>query len=137
MNTSCQKLRPLYSPEIYNQVIDLPVEKFSLIFILEKEYLELKSAVDYWRPCIKEPFHVKKLEANNKGAGRSNPGSEKPLIWQKSKKKSSSKDEGKSKSSNPKRPRGQQPGSKGHGRTKRLDLPQKEDVYRSWAFEKT
>jgi len=43
-------------------------------------------------------------------------------------KKSSSKDEGKSESSNSKRPRGQQPGSKGHGRTDRPHLPEKEEL---------
>jgi transposase len=49
MNASCQKLLPLYTPEIYDQVIDLPVEKPPLIFISEKEYLELKSEVGYWQ----------------------------------------------------------------------------------------
>ncbi len=50
------------------------------------------------------------------------------LFGSKSEKKSSTKDEGKSKSSNPKRPRGQQRGSKGHGRTERPDLPEKEEL---------
>jgi len=31
MNASCQKALPLYTPKIYNQVIDLPVEKSPLI----------------------------------------------------------------------------------------------------------
>jgi transposase len=50
------------------------------------------------------------------------------LFGKKSEKKSSSKDEGKSKSSNFKRPRGQQPGSKGHGRTDRPHLIEKEEL---------
>ena len=45
MNASHQKSPPLYTPEIYDQVIDLPVEKPRLILIPEKEYLELKSEV--------------------------------------------------------------------------------------------
>jgi hypothetical protein len=44
-----KELLPLYTPEIYNQVIDLPVEKPPLIFITEKGYLELKSEVGYWQ----------------------------------------------------------------------------------------
>ena len=36
-----------------------------------------------------------------------------------------SKNEGNAKNQNPKRSRGQQPGSKGHGRTERPDLPEK------------
>ena len=43
MNASCQKLLPLYTPEIYDQAIDLTLVKPPLILISEKEYLELKS----------------------------------------------------------------------------------------------
>jgi len=57
MNASCQKLLPLYTPEIYDQVIDLPVEKPPLIFTTEKEYLELKNEVGYWQAMQnKTPF---------------------------------------------------------------------------------
>ena len=45
MNASYRKSLPLYTSEIYDQVIDLPVEKPSLILISEKEHLELKSEV--------------------------------------------------------------------------------------------
>ena len=45
-NEGCQKSLPLY-PEIYDQVIDLPVEKSPLILITEKESPELKSGVGY------------------------------------------------------------------------------------------
>ncbi|MCP4344322.1 MAG: hypothetical protein GY795_02210 [Desulfobacterales bacterium] len=51
------------------------------------------------------------------------------LFGKKSEKKKTSTSEGNLKPSNPKRPRGQQPGSKGHERTERPDLPEKkEDV---------
>lgn len=47
------------------------------------------------------------------------------VFGEKGEKSTSSKD--KPKNSKPKRPRGQQPGSMGHGRTERLDLPVKEE----------
>ena len=132
MNASCQKLLPSYTPEINNQVIDLPVEKPPLILITEKEYLELKSEVGYW-----QAMHKKAISRENKlkQTIKEQEGQIRDLrsrlfgkkSEKKSEKKSSSKDEGKSKSSNPKRPRGQQPGSKGHGRTARPDLPEKEE----------
>ena len=54
MNASHQKLPPLYTHEIYDQVIALPVEKPRLILIPEKEYLELKSEVGYWQAMHKK-----------------------------------------------------------------------------------
>jgi len=63
MNASCQKLLPLYTPEIHDQVIDLPVEKPLLIFITEKEYLELKNEVGYWQAMHKKAIlREKKLK---------------------------------------------------------------------------
>ena len=49
------------------------------------------------------------------------------MFGKKSEKKSSVKNEGLKKSKGSKRSRGQQPGSKGHGRTKRPYLPQKDE----------
>ena len=49
------------------------------------------------------------------------------LFGKKSEKKSSSKKDDKKDPSPTKNPRGQQPGSKGHGRTARPDLPQREE----------
>jgi len=43
-------------------------------------------------------------------------------------KKNPTKKDGEPKPANPKRPRGQQPGSRGHGRTKRPPLPQREEL---------
>ena len=129
MNASCQTLPSLYTPEIYDQVIVAPIETPPLILISEKEYLELKSEVGYWRA-----MHQKAIlrEKKHKQTIKEQEGQIRDLrnrlFGKKSEKKSSSKDEGKSKSSNPKRPRGQQLGSKGHGRTKRPDLPEKEEV---------
>ncbi|MDL1982645.1 MAG: IS66 family transposase [Deltaproteobacteria bacterium] len=129
MNASCQKLLPLYTPEIYDQVIDLPVEKPPLIFISEKEYLELKSEVGYWQAMHKKAIlrenKLKQTIKEQKGQIRD---LRNRLFGKKSEKKSSSKDEVKSKSSNSKRPRGQQPGSKGHGRTARPHLSEKKEL---------
>jgi transposase len=128
MNSSFEKSLPLYTPEIYDQVIDLPAEKPPQILILEKEYLELKSEVGYWRA-----MHEKAIsrEKNLKQTIKEQDGQIRDLrsrlFGKKSEKKNSSKDESKSKPSDPKRPRGQELGSKGHGRTDRPDLPQKEE----------
>ncbi|MBC2694875.1 MAG: hypothetical protein HF982_06300 [Desulfobacteraceae bacterium] len=130
MNASCQKLLPLYAPEIYDQVIDLPVEKPPLIFITEKEYLELKSEVGYyWQAMHKKAVlrenKLKQIIKEQKGQIRD---LRNRLFGKKNEKKRSSKDEGKSKSLDSKRPRGQQPGTKGYGRTARPHLPEKEEL---------
>jgi len=49
MTASHKKSLPLYTNEIYDQVIDLPVAEAQRIFISEKEYLGLKNEVSYWR----------------------------------------------------------------------------------------
>jgi len=129
MNASCQKSLPLYTPEIHDQVIDLLVEKPSRIFISEKEYLELKSEVGYWRAMHEKAIlREKELKQTVKEQEGKIRDLKTRLFGKKSEKKSSNKDEAPSKPSTSKRPRGQQPGSKGHGRTVRPDLPQKEEL---------
>ncbi|MCD6295051.1 MAG: transposase, partial [Deltaproteobacteria bacterium] len=54
MNASSEKLLPLYTPEIYDQVIDLSVLQPRKILVLEKEYLQLKSEVGYWQAMHKK-----------------------------------------------------------------------------------
>ncbi len=128
MSSSFQKSLPLYTPEIYDQVIDLSIEKPPQILILEKEYLELKSEAGYWQAMHEKALsREKKLKQTVKEQEGQIRDLRNRLFGKKSEKKSSSKDESKSKSSDPKRPRGQQPGSKGHGRTDRPDLPQKKE----------
>ena len=128
MPASHKKSLPLYTDEISDQVIDFPVEEPRRISITEKEYLELKCEVGYWRTMHeKATFREKILKQTVKeqeGKIRDLKGR---LFGKKSEKKSSGKDETKLKPSTSKRPRGQQPGSKGHGRTVRPDLPQKEE----------
>jgi len=129
MSASCQQSLPLYTPGIYDQVIDLAVEKPPLILISEKEYLELKSEVGYWQAMHQKAIlREKKLKQTIKEQEGKIRDLKSRLFGKKSEKKSSSKDETKSDSSTSDRPRGQQPGSKGHGRTKRPDLPEKEEL---------
>ena len=128
MIASCQKRLPLYTPEIDAQVIDLPIEQSGQIRISEKEYLGLKCEVGYWRTMhnksiVREKILkriIKELEGKIRDLRHR-------VFGKKSEKKSSSKDEGNSKNSTSKRPRGQQSGSKGHGRTERPDLPEKKE----------
>jgi transposase len=129
MNASHQKSPPLYTPEIYDQVIDLPVEKPRLILIPEKEYLELKSEVGYWQAMHKKAIlREKTLKETVKEQEGKIRDLRNRLFGKKSEKGSSDKNQGKIESSTSKRPRGQQPGSKGHGRTAHPDLPQREET---------
>ena len=128
ITSSCIKRLPLSTSKIDGQIIDLPVEQSRQIFISEKEYLELKCEVGYWQSMHKKSVireeklkqTIKELEGKNRDLNHR-------LFGKKSEKKSSSKDEGRSKKLNSTRPRGQQPGSKGHGRTQRPDLPDKKE----------
>jgi len=128
MSASYEKSLPLYTPEIYDQVIDLPVEKLPLIHISEKEYLGLKSEVGYWQAMHKKAIlREEKLRQTIKEQEGKIRDLKSRLFGKKSEKKSSNKVDSTSNSPTSKRPRGQQPGSKGHGRTVRPDLPQKEE----------
>ena len=128
MKASCQKSLPVYTPEINDQVI----ERSPQILISEKAYLELKSEVGYWQAMHKNAIsREKELKQTIKELKGKIRDLRNRLFGKKSEKKSSSKDEGESKSSNPKCPRGQQRGSEGHGRTKRPDLPEKEEWIQS------
>lgn len=128
MITSRQKSPSLYTTEINAQVIDIPIEQSEQIFISEKEYLELKCEIGYWRSMhnkaiIREEIlkqTIKKQEGQIRDLRRR-------VFGDKSEKKSSSKNEGNSKNKAPKCPRGQQPGSKGHGRTERPDLSERKE----------
>jgi|SaaInlV_200m_DNA_3_1039701.scaffolds.fasta_scaffold10524_2 transposase len=128
MSASHKKSLPLYTHGISDQVIDLPIEESRWISISEKEYLGFKCEVGYWRTMHEKAFLreeiLKQKVKEQEGKIRDLKGR---LFGKKSEKKSSSKDDNKSNSSTSNRPRGQQPGSKGHGRTVRPDLPQKEE----------
>ena len=124
MKASCQESLPLYTPEINDQVIEISPQ----ILISEKEYLELKSELGYWQAMHKNAIsREKKLKQTIKELEGKNRDLRNRLFGKKSEKKNSSNDKDKSISPRPKRPRGQRCGSKGHGRTERPDLPEKEE----------
>ena len=126
MYTSCQKLPLLNTPEIDDQLIDLSIEKSPQILISEKEYFELKCEVAYWQAMHKKAVlreaKLKQAIEEQKGQIRD---LRNRLFGKKSEKKNSGKHE--DKFSNLTRPRGQQPGSEGHGRTERPYLPEIEE----------
>jgi len=128
MNASSEKTLPLYIPEIYDQVIDLPVLQPRKILVLEKEYLQLKNEVGYWQAMHKKAIlrenELKQTVKEQEGKIRD---LKSRLFGKKTEKGGSKKDAGETGPLAPKRPRGQQPGSKGHGRTARPDLPQREE----------
>ncbi len=128
MDSSYQKILPLKPQEINIQAIDGLDESSPQILILEKEYLELKSTVGYWRAMhgkaiLREKIlqqTIKKLEGQIRDLRHR-------IFGKKSEKPSTKGENGKPKDPKPKRPRGQQPGSNGHGLTERPDLPVKEE----------
>ncbi len=128
MDASCKKILPLNPLEINNETIDGANESYPHIFIFEKEYLELKSAVGYWRAMHgKAILREKTLQQIIKEQEGQIRDLRHRLFGKKNEKPSANNEKGKSKDPKPKRPRGQQPGSKGHGLTKRPDLPVKEE----------
>jgi len=125
-NSTCKKILPLYAPKLDEQIIDFPIEQSKQILISEKEYRTIKCELRFWKAMhyksiIREGTlkqTIKKLEGDIRDLRHR-------VFGKKSEKKSSSKDCNRSKKSDSKRCRGQQLGSKGHGRTKRPDLPKK------------
>ena len=128
MNASCQTSLSSYAFEINNNAIELSVESFPQIFISEREYLEIKCEVGYWQSLHKRAIlREKKLKQIIKEQEGQIRDLKNRVFGKKSEKKATGKDRGKAEFDKPKRPRGQQLGSKGHGRTKRPDLPEQEE----------
>ena len=128
MITSCLKTLPLYTPEINAQVIDLPIEQSEQILILKKENLELKWEAGYWRAMHNKAIVREKiLKQKTKEQEGQIRDLRHRVFGKKNEKKSFGKDTGKSENPTSKRPRGQQKGSKGHGRTEHPDLLEKKE----------
>ena len=132
MNAACQKQIPSSLLEKSGHIHSLgqPVELSPLVVISEKEYRTLKCEAGYWR-SMHEKALTKTDRLNNeikqlKGKVRDLTNR---IFGKKSEKKNSSKKAGESKhkGSGEKRKRGQQPGTEGHGRTKRPNLPRVEE----------
>ncbi len=128
MTASTTKTLPCYEPENRADVIDLRLSQPRQIVILEKEYLELKCAVGYWQAmhgkAVLRENELKQIIKEQEGQIRDLQGR---LFGKTSEKGSCRKENGKKESPPEKRPRGQQPGTKGHGPTVRPDLAQKEE----------
>jgi len=129
MDASCQKLLPPPPLRIdTHQPVDRLNEPSAQVVILEKEYLELKSDVGYWRAMhAKAIIREKILQQTIKEQDGQIRDLRHRIFGKKSEKPSAKKEEGKTKDPKPKRPRGQQPGSEGHGLTERPDLPVKKE----------
>ena len=102
----------------------IAIETSNQIVISEKEYRELKWEIGCWRgrherALLREKV-LKKIIKEKDGQIRD---LKNRLFGKKTEKKETAKKDGEAKDKPSKRPRGQQPGSKGHGRTKRPDLP--------------
>ncbi|OFZ44160.1 MAG: hypothetical protein A2485_07600 [Bdellovibrionales bacterium RIFOXYC12_FULL_39_17] len=114
---------PLTQSEASHQIIDLSIEASPQILIFEKDYLELKWSVGYWQAmhqkAILREEKLKQIIKEQEGQIRD---LQARLFGKKSEKKNSKNNGGQSKSKDYERSRGQQPGSKGHGRTERPDL---------------
>ncbi|EFK09326.1 conserved hypothetical protein [delta proteobacterium NaphS2] len=128
MVASNTKVLPYYEIENEADAIDLPLSKPRQIVILEKEYFELKCGVGYWQKmhqkAVLREKELKQIIKEQDGKIRDLQGR---LFGKKSETGSTSKKEGQKGPSPSERPRGQQPGSRGHGRTARPDLPEREE----------
>lgn len=129
MDASCQKLLPLQPLRINaHQPVDRLNEPSAKVVILEKEYLELKFAGGYWQAMhAKAIIREKILQQTIKEQKGQIRDLRHRIFGKKSEKPSAKEEKGKPKGLKTNRPRGQQPGSEGHGLTERPDLPVKEE----------
>jgi transposase len=129
MIASCLKTLSLCTSKVNFPVIAFPIKQSEKILILEKENQKLKCEVGYWRSMHNKALvREKKQEQILKKQKGQIRDLRHRVFGKKSEKKNSCKDKSSSEKSISKRPRGQQPGSEGHGRTKRPDLPERIEV---------
>jgi len=116
MDASCQKTFP-------HQPVGVVNEQPEHILVPKKEYLELKWAVGYWQTMhAKAIIREKKLKQKIKEQEGQIRDLRHRLFGKKAEKKSTKKENRNPKDPKNNRPRGQQPGSEGHGLTERPDL---------------
>ena len=132
MNAACQQQVPFSSLESSEDTClsDLPIDLSPQITISKKEYLSLKCEAGYWRSMHEKA--LSRIEKLNKTVAHQNGKIRdltNRLFGKKGEKKGSDKKDCEPKDKTPKeeRNRGQQPGSEGHGRTERPDLPRVEE----------
>ena len=132
MNAACQKQTPssLLEKSGYIHSSGQPVELSPLIVISEEEYLTLRCEVGYWQSMHEKALtKIDKLNEEIKQQKGKVRDLTNRVFGKKSEKTGSGKKDGESKNKDlgEKRKRGQQPGTEGHGRTKRPDLPRVEE----------
>lgn len=123
MNISCQK-ESFVAGQNNDQIVDIS----STVTISNQKYLDLTRTAAYWKAQYEQAKSreetlkktIEELKAKIRDLN-------KRLFGKKSEKKSSGKNEGSIKPSTSKRPRGQQPGSTGHGRTLHPNLTSVEE----------
>jgi len=126
MDASCKKMLPEKPLVINVQAIDGLNESSPQILISEKEYLGLKTDVGYWRAMhAKTLVREKILQQTIKVLEGQIRDLRHRVFGKKGEKSTAIKD--KPENRNPKRSRGQQPGSKGHGLTPHPDLPEEKE----------
>ena len=124
MEPSCQNLPVACIYQIDGQMINPQTDSQLYISIPEAEYLELKNQVGYWKSMHQKAlFREEVLKQELKEKDGQIRDLNKRLFGKKSEKKTSKTEKNNPKSNKNKRPRGQQPGSEGHGLTERPDLP--------------
>jgi transposase len=127
METASQNISPLYTQEIAGQAVGFPGSCRQILFP-EQEYLKLKWKVGYWKSLYKrakereEQLKQELLEKEGKIRDLN-----KRLFGKSSEKNNSSDKKGNFKPPKSGRPRGQQPGSKGHGNTPRPNISEKDE----------
>jgi len=127
MNSASQKQPSLSIEKITGQQIDIP-QSAKQILISEQELLRLKWEVGHWKSLFKR---AKEREEKLKKELKVKEGKvrdlTKRLFGKSNEKNTSGKNKGNSRSPKEPRPRGQQEGSKGHGRTLKPDLVIKDE----------
>ena len=127
MNFVSQKKLPIYSQEAGDQQIDI-LQYPAQILASEQEILLLKWEVGYWKSLFQR---AKEREKELKRQLQEKEGKirdlKKRLFGKSNEKTSSGKNKGDIKPAQKPRPRGQQKGSKGHGRTPKPNLAMKEE----------
>ncbi len=121
---SCQNLSAACIHQIDGRVIDQPTDSQPYISIPEGEYLALKNQVGYWKSMHQKALlREERLKQEIKEKDGQIRDLKNRLFGKKSEKKTSKTEKTDPKTNKDKRPRGQQPGSEGHGLTERPDLP--------------
>ncbi len=124
MVSSCQSLSAANIHKIDGQIVDQSADSQPYISIPQGEYLELKNQVGYWKSMHQKAlFREEGLKQEIKEKDGQIRDLKNRVFGKKSEKKTAKTEKADSKSDKHKKPRGQQPGSEGHGLTDRPDLP--------------